>query len=537
MIAHQQAFAGVGPCQSTGRLFRPDPRRLYGLGGWWVSLLGSRVWIVRARNNCGLCELCEKPLPPPAAPFARLAANPYNLAMIFKRRHLPDPDEVRMSLGDHVEELRSCLLRALIGVGVCLVGTFIYGFQLINWLAQPLFQAQKAYDLPVTTIVTEATAGFTSVYLPVTIIAAVVIASPWVVYQIWRFIVVGLYEHERKVVYVLAPFSATMTALAVLFTYYILLPVCLMFFLRWSTYYPEVHDVRLGFMARIMAPPSQIDPESIDIATKPMMLPVLLTEPEPLREGMIWIQRDDMSVRMFVGGSVRIMALYSNRTVTPLPSTNQFVRFAAFLGLGIVLAFQLPVIMLVTGWMQVFDPYELAKFRKYAFFACMIVGAILTPTDLISMFVLAMPLYLLFEFGLILMKWSWTEPDVDDADDAAATAYEDDDPTEPDADAYGDDYYDNTYGETGPDAYGPDDAADDPHAQTPDTPEPPDATDDDDAARQAWADDPYVDRREIADDQLDEQADDDPHASDGDDGGDDDGDKDDPADAPRRDPH
>ena len=67
--------------------------------------------------------------------------------------------------------------------------------------------------MPPNTIVTSVTAGFT-VYIKVALISAAVIGAPWIVYQIWKFIEAGLYAHERKVVYILAPFSTIMTGLA-----------------------------------------------------------------------------------------------------------------------------------------------------------------------------------------------------------------------------------------------------------------------------------------------------------------------------------
>ncbi|MEL7087413.1 MAG: twin-arginine translocase subunit TatC, partial [Planctomycetota bacterium] len=98
----------------------------------------------------------------------------------------PDTADFSMPLGDHLEELRVRLLWALAGVVVAAVVTFIYGFKLIGWLAQPLLQAQDAMGFPTQTLVLEPTAGFASVYLPVSLIGAVLLASPWVIYQAWK---------------------------------------------------------------------------------------------------------------------------------------------------------------------------------------------------------------------------------------------------------------------------------------------------------------------------------------------------------------
>ena len=64
----------------------------------------------------------------------------------------------------------------------------------------------------------------------------------------------------------------------------------------------------------------------------------------------------------------------------------------------------MPVFMLVLGWTGLIDPARIAKFRKYALFVCAVAGAMLTPADPVSMFILWLPLYTLFEFGLLLMR-------------------------------------------------------------------------------------------------------------------------------------
>jgi sec-independent protein translocase protein TatC len=58
--------------------------------------------------------------------------------------------------------------------------------------------------------------------------------------------------------------------------------------------------------------------------------------------------------------------------------------------------------VLLLGWAGVIEPKGLGKYRKHALMACAVAGAILTPADPISMLVLAVPLYFLYELGLIL---------------------------------------------------------------------------------------------------------------------------------------
>ena len=324
-----------------------------------------------------------------------------------------------MPLGDHLEELRRNLLLALAGVGVALVVSVLLSFRIIAWLQAPLLEAQHALGFPPQTVATDATFGFMTVYLPVSLIAAVVFAAPWIVYQGWRFIESGLYDHEKKAASLLAPFSAAMTLLGVLFARYILLPVCVVFFLKFSTLYPEVDPGEPGLMVRLLsqggASPSRpaegaeaggegsAQADEAQTLSLPRV-PVLEAPPVDAGEGSMWIDAKQGRLKVMLGGQVRVLTLTSNRLVSPLPDLPKQVKFAALLMLGVVVALHLPVLMLVIGWTGLIDPDVVAKQRKYAVFGCFVIGAVLTPADLMSMFVLAGPMYGLFEFGLVLMR-------------------------------------------------------------------------------------------------------------------------------------
>ncbi|MEM1446246.1 MAG: twin-arginine translocase subunit TatC [Planctomycetota bacterium] len=317
-----------------------------------------------------------------------------------------------MPLGDHLEELRGCVIRALVGVFVIFFVMVLppVAMRVIAWLARPLLSAMHEANYPPQTIVTDATAGFTTVYLPVSFISALIVASPWVLYQVWRFVAVGLYANERRAVHILVPFSTFMTALGVGFTYYVMLPVALMFFLSFAKLYPQVEPGEPGYVMSLLTGsfygsdrPDPLTFEDPATAIIPA-LPVLSGDPDPLLDGMVWIDGPTGTLRTAVNGRVIVQTAAKPQLMTPLPKVDEYIRFAAYLGLGVVVAFQLPVLMLVTGWTGLIDPDWIAKGRKYALFVCVCLGGILTPTDLLSMAVLSVPLYGLFELGLILMR-------------------------------------------------------------------------------------------------------------------------------------
>lgn len=329
-----------------------------------------------------------------------------------------DSSLLAMPLGDHLDELRRRLLKCIAGVAVACVFTFWFYFDLISWLAQPLLHAQDAMGFAPGTQTLEATAGFTSVVLPVCLIGAALLAAPWILFQGWRFVAGGLYRHEKRAAHLLAPFSTVMLALGIAFTYYILLPVSLLFFLNFASRYPPIELGEPGPIARLLLGAyDRRDPlvaaetpgPSADLSARPA-LPVFAEDPADAPDGALWIHAGSGKLKVRVGDTVRSIALERDNLLTPRVELGQFVRFAVNMMLGVVVAFQLPVVMLVAGWTGLVQSAQLAPFRKYALFASFLAGALLTPTDLTSMFVLAVPLYLLYELGLVLMAWAGRTP-------------------------------------------------------------------------------------------------------------------------------
>jgi len=138
----------------------------------------------------------------------------YTVPMPLDQPQTDDPVEsFKMPLGEHIEDLRKYLIRALIGLVVAMVPAFIFGFDLIGLLLRPLLEAMDVFGYTPQTITPDASAGF-FMYLLVGLVAGLILASPWILYQLWKFVAAGLYTHEKRVVYILAPFSTVMVGLA-----------------------------------------------------------------------------------------------------------------------------------------------------------------------------------------------------------------------------------------------------------------------------------------------------------------------------------
>ena len=376
-------------------------------------------------------------------------------------------EELRMNFGDHLEELRKRILLALAGTGLVFLATLYYGSPIVVWLLRPLIDAQRQAGIPPMTVA-GITSGFTT-YILVAAASALIIASPWVFYQLWQFIAAGLYPSERKMIVILAPMSGLMATLGICFLYYVLLPVGLFFFLSFTASYPAIPAGQDGTLSEATAwvnkmavkysgmswgkekPKLQVAPPatqpagtladqptsqpSVQTTTQPatqptsqpaaqpaVQIPILTADPAYPVEGQIWLKQPEGEIRVVLNQEVRTLTLGINSLITPLVHVGDYLKFVAFLALGVVLAFQTPVFMLILAWTGLVQASAFRKYRRHAVLVCFILSAILTPPDPVTMTMLAVPMFLLFEFGLILMTIAHRNKDnlahLDDAEES-----------------------------------------------------------------------------------------------------------------------
>ena len=133
-------------------------------------------------------------------------------------------------------------------------------------------------------------------------------------------------------------------------------------------------------------------------------MPVTSRNPLEPADGQIWFKIPENELRFHYAGQTRTVALTASSMLSPLIEINEYVNFVVMMAIGCLVAFQLPVMMLIVGWIGLIDPALVAAYRRYCVFACFALGAILTPSDILSMVLMSLPLWALFELGLILMK-------------------------------------------------------------------------------------------------------------------------------------
>ena len=301
-----------------------------------------------------------------------------------------DPDS--MSFGDHLEELRRRLVFALIGPIPVMIVCLIYGGRILSFIIKPLEAQLAAAGQPIRLLATSPVEPF-GAYLKVGMAAAILISAPWILYQAWLFVAPGLFKNERRFVYFLMPASAALTVAAMAFLYKVMLPVMLRFF------------IVFGSLIVQTSPGVAVLPDGLTLPS----VPVLAADPPAPAPGQMWVNSRMGELRIAAGAADAVTILGAplarGGTIAQQYRVGEYVNLVFGLAIVFAVAFQLPIVMLLAGWVGIFRPEDLTPYRKHVLFVCAIAGAVFTPADPGSMILLATPLYLLFELGLALMRF------------------------------------------------------------------------------------------------------------------------------------
>jgi len=150
----------------------------------------------------------------------------------------PQPDapaaperDVRMTIWEHLEELRRRVIKAAAGVLLATIVAWFFRTQILAWLVTPYQQTWlKKFDKPLV-LQTLAPADAFLGYLELSLLAGVIASAPVIFYQLWSFISPGLYRKEKRLI---VPFVLSSTVLflsGVAFAYYVAFPFTFNYFL------------------------------------------------------------------------------------------------------------------------------------------------------------------------------------------------------------------------------------------------------------------------------------------------------------------
>lgn len=233
------------------------------------------------------------------------------------------PQLESMPITQHLVALRRHLFKivgVLIAVFFCLLP---FANKTYIALSEPL---RKQLPANSTMIATDVTATFMAPF-KLNFFIALMIAMPFIIYQLWAFIRPALYEKERNLAFPLLFGSIVLFYAGVAFAYFLALPSILHFFMS-------------------------VSPE----------------------------------------------------TVAPMTDINSYLSFCLKLFLVFGLTFEIPIITLVLILIGFVTTKTLAAKRRFIIVGCFFVSMFITPPDAISMIMLAVPMWMLFEIGLLLGK-------------------------------------------------------------------------------------------------------------------------------------
>lgn len=232
----------------------------------------------------------------------------------------PDINDPAMPLVSHLTELRSRLLRSLLVVAVILLSLLYFSNDIYAFFSQPL---RKLLPPGSTMIATEVTSTFFAPF-KLTLVASLLIAMPYILYQVWSFIAPGLYQHEKRFAIPLLASSIVLFYLGMAFAYYVTFPLIFGFF-------------------------SQTAPEGVAYT----------------------------------------------------PDITSFLDMALKMLFAFGFIFEVPIATLLLVWSGITTTDALKKKRPYVIVGCFIIGALLSPPDVVSQTLMALPMWLLFEAGIL----------------------------------------------------------------------------------------------------------------------------------------
>lgn len=224
----------------------------------------------------------------------------------------------------HLIELRNRLLRSLVFVLVVFCTLVYWANDIYTLLATPLTSNLPAGATMIATNV--ATPFFTPIKL--TIVTAIFLSVPYILYQIWAFVAPALYKHEKRLIYPLLVSSTLLFYCGVAFAYYVVFPIV------------------FGFL-------TSTTPEGVQMAT----------------------------------------------------DISSYLDFVLTIFLAFGICFEVPVAIILLCWAGITTPEDLREKRPYIIVAAFIIGMLLTPPDIFSQTLLAVPMCLLFEVGVICARF------------------------------------------------------------------------------------------------------------------------------------
>lgn len=310
----------------------------------------------------------------------------------------------RMSFGDHLEELRRRVIRALLGLLLATIICFHYGDVIIGFLTAPYCVAMEELGFDPRMVQLNPSESFIE-YFKISMKFGIVLATPWILVQIWRFVATGLYASEQRLLKTFAPASVALFVTGASFMVVMVLTGLMRFLIGMSMWFPmpNANNSLYNFL-RDDAPTSQA---ATTQPTGPQWrVPVVGVDPAEPADGQIWFNSHTQQLTLHYQEETyftRFDKGSATQFVKPLFSIAEYLGFVVNLALAFGLGFQIPIVVVFLIAMHIIKSAQMAAARKYVILCVAILAAILTPSpDVATMMMLAVPMVLLFETGLLI---------------------------------------------------------------------------------------------------------------------------------------
>jgi sec-independent protein translocase protein TatC len=149
----------------------------------------------------------------------------------------------KMSFLEHLDELRKRIVQSCLGVAVGILASFAFINYIVNFILTPTRNVLPAGSRMIYTQPGEAF----GLYIQVSLIVGVVLAAPWIMYQVWLFIAPGLYANEKRLAIPFVTLSTVGFVGGTAFNHYIVFPLMMRFFASFNTsdlvFLPRLEDV------------------------------------------------------------------------------------------------------------------------------------------------------------------------------------------------------------------------------------------------------------------------------------------------------
>lgn len=224
----------------------------------------------------------------------------------------------------HLFELRDRLIRSLVAIGIMFLPCFFYASELYDLVAMPMMKTLPEGSRMI------ATGVITPFFIPmkIALVAGLLLALPYVLYQAWAFVAPGLYSHEKRLALPLVVSSTVLFFLGMTFCYF------------------------------------------------------------------------------FVFGTVfKFIATFAPKSISVAPDIEAYFNFVLGMFIAFGVTFEVPVVVVVLVMTGLVSVEKLREIRSFVIVGAFIVAAIVTPPDVVSQLLLAIPLCLLYEVGIFVARF------------------------------------------------------------------------------------------------------------------------------------